>query len=122
MQGSPDGNYNGVQNGIQSLTAPQNSLIGVFLTDAAPNTVATPATALSYTSTTENQSAYNSLQVQQPFFIGDGQTSGGNTQTFVVPAGATKLYLGVFDGWQNWDNPGSLSVTTTQQPQIFLVK
>jgi hypothetical protein len=118
MQGSPDGNYNGLQNGIQTLTAPQNSLIGVFLTNAEPDTATPPATALTYSAATENRSSYNSLQVQQPFYIGSGSTSGSVTQTFVVPAGATRFYLGVFDGWQNNDNPGSLTVTTTQQPQV----
>jgi hypothetical protein len=123
MYNSPDGNYNGLQNGIQSLTAPQNALIGVFLTNSQPSTVTPPSTALDYsTSASQNESNYNSLQTQQPFFIGDGKTSSGTTQTFVVPAGATRLYLGVFDGWQNWDNPGSLTVTTTQYGQIYLVK
>jgi hypothetical protein len=123
MAGSPDGNYNGLQNGIQTLTAPQNSLIGVFLTNSAPNTQTPPATALDYsTSASQNKTSYTSLAVQQPFFIGDGQTSSSVTQSFVVPAGATRLYLGVFDGWQNWDNPGSLTVTTTQQAVVYLVK
>jgi hypothetical protein len=123
MSGSPDGDYNGLQNGIQTITAPQNALIGVFLTSAAPNTVTPPAAGLSYSTTASmNQSSYSNLLVQQPFFIGNGQNSSGTTQTFVVPAGATRLYLGVFDGWQNWDNPGSLSVTTTVQPQVYLVQ
>jgi len=123
MAGSPDGNYNGLQNGIQSLTAPQNALIGVFLTDAQPDTVTPPSTALDYsTGASRDESNYNTLATQQPFFIGDGQTSGFATQTFVVPAGATRLYLGVFDGWQNCDNPGSLTVTTTQLGQVYLVK
>jgi hypothetical protein len=123
MAGSPDGNYNGLQNGIQSLTAPQNALIGVFLTAAEPDTVTPPATALDYSASgARDQNTYGSLQIQQPFFIGVGQNSSGVAQSFVVPAGATRLYLGVFDGWQNWDNPGSLSVTTTQQPEVYLVK
>jgi hypothetical protein len=123
MAGSPDGNYNGLQNGIQSLTAPQNALIGVFLGNAQPNTVTPPSTALDYSAAaTRDESEYNSLATQQPFFIGSGQTSGGGTQSFVVPAGATRFYLGVFDGWQNWDNPGSLSVTTTQLGRVYLVK
>jgi hypothetical protein len=123
MSGSPDGNYNGLQNGIQTLTAPQNGLIGVFLTNAAPNTVTPPSSALSYnTAASMNQSTYSSLLVQQPFYIGSGQTSSGTTQSFVVPAGATRFYLGVFDGWQNWDNPGALTVTSTVQPQVYLVK
>jgi hypothetical protein len=123
MAGSPDGNYNGQQNGIQSLTAPQNALIGVFLSDAQPSTVSAPASALDYsTGASRDESNYNGLVNQQPFFIGSGLRSGGTPQTFVVPAGATRLFLGVFDGWQNWDNPGSLSVTTTQLARVYLVR
>lgn len=33
----------------------------------------------------------------QPFFIGDGKTKAGATQTWRVPADATKLYLGFAD-------------------------
>ena len=122
MAGSPDGNYNGLQNGIQTLTAPQNALIGVFLTNAAPNTQTPPATALSYTTSTLNQANYTNVQLQQPFFIGNGQTGSGVTQSFIVPPGATRLYLGVFDGWYNADNSGSLSVSAVQQPQVHLVR
>jgi hypothetical protein len=123
MANSPDGNYNGLQNGIQSLTAPQNALIGVFLTNAQPDTVTPPSNSLDYsTAASQNEAGYNSLATQQPFFIGDGQTSGLANQSFLVPPGATRLYLGVFDGWQNWDNPGSLTVTTTQLGQVYLVK
>jgi hypothetical protein len=123
MAGSPDGNYNGLQNGIQSLTAPQNALIGVFLTSAQPSTVTPPVTALDYsTAAARDESNYNSLVIQQPFFIGNGQNGGSTVQTFVVPAGATRMYLGVFDGWQNWDDPGSLTVTTTQLGRVYLVR
>jgi hypothetical protein len=123
MANSPDGNYNGEQNGIQTLTAPQNALIGVFLNNNQPSTQTPPSSGLDYgTSASLNESTYSGLQVQQPFFIGQGETSGGTPQTFVVPQGATRLYLGVFDGWQNFDNPGSLTVTSTQQPTVYLVK
>jgi hypothetical protein len=85
--------------------------------------VTPPSTSLDYsTAATRDESNYSGLQSQQPFFIGAGLTDGGSPQTFVVPAGATRLYLGVFDGWQNSDNPGSLSVTTTQMGRVYLVK
>jgi hypothetical protein len=49
--------------------------------------------------------------LQQLFFIGNGLTSTSATQHVVVPAGATRLYLGTLDvgGWNN--NPGSFLVT-----------
>lgn len=123
MASSPDGNHNGLQNGIQTLSAPQNALIGVFLTNAQPDTVTPPATSLTYSTTASmNQKNNVGLQTQQPFFIGDGQVNSGGAQAFLVPAGATKLYLGVFDGFQNCDNPGTLSVTITNKAKVYLVK
>jgi hypothetical protein len=44
-----------------------------------------------------------SPQLKQPFFIGDGRRSDGTVQTFTVPSGATRLYLGVHDN-VNWNN------------------
>jgi hypothetical protein len=43
--------------------------------------------------------------------MGDGLTSGGLTQSVVVPAGATRLFLGTMDvfGWSN--NTGEFQVT-----------
>jgi len=61
----------------------------------------------------------------QVFFIGDGQADGGlGTQTFNIPAGATRLFLGMPDcfnasgppGYYG-DNSGSLSVTVSQVPE-----
>ena len=121
MSGSPDGNYNGLQNGIQTVTAPLSALIGVFLTDAQPNTQTPPATAKAYNGTTVNSANYTALATQQPFYVGSGQNSSGKTQSFVVPAGATRLYLSIFDTYENNNNPGSLSVGVTQQGKVTLV-
>lgn len=113
----------GLQNGIQTITCPECALIGVFLTSAAPNTQTAPTSGLDYTSSaSQNQASYSSLQLQQPFFIGNGSNSASVTQSFVVPTGATRIYLGLYDQCQNYDNKGSLSVTTTQMPQILLVQ
>jgi hypothetical protein len=123
MQYSPDGNHVGLQNGIQTITSPTCALLGVFLNAYAPNTQTAPTSGLDYTSSTsQNQASYSSLQLQQPFFIGDGTNSGSTVQSFIVPTGATRLYLGVYDQCENSDNPGSLTVTTTQMPVIFLVQ
>ena len=122
MSGSPDGNYNGLQNGIQTLKAPLSSLIGVFITNAAPDTQTPPSTSRSYTSTTVNNVNYTDLKAQQPFFVGSGQNASGTTQSFIVPAGATRLYLGIFDTYENNNNPGSLSVGVTQQAKVTLMQ
>jgi hypothetical protein len=120
---SQTGAFNGLQNGIQTITAPTSALLAVFLTGAAPNTVTPPSSGLDYsTSNSQNQAGYTSLQVQQPFFVGNGTNSSGVTQSFMVPPGATRLYLGAFDQVDNADDTGSLSVSTTQQPRVYLVK
>jgi hypothetical protein len=59
--------------------------------------------------------------LRQSFFIGDGLTGtgSGTHQTFYVPTGATRLFLGVLDGTQinaapgsaYFNNTGSFSVT-----------
>ena len=123
MEYAPNGDYNGLQNGIQTITAPEVSLLGVFLTASQPSTQTPPSSGLDYsTSASQNYTSYSSLQLQQPFYIGNGQTSGGVTQSFVVPTGATRLYLATFECYQNNDNLGSLSVTVTQQAVVYLVQ
>jgi len=99
-------------------------LVGVFLTGAQGSGVGLasqvasignygPGGAISPT-----QATYNPL-VGQTFFIGDGLTGTGSgaIQQFVVPSGATRLFLGFADGnsfvgqagFYN-DNTGSLTV------------
>jgi Flp pilus assembly protein TadG len=112
-----------VQNNIASITAPINSMLGVFLTNNAPNTQSAPTFNRDYsTQAARDQQTFSDIQLQQPFFIGDGQTSGGTTQTFVVPQGATKLYLGTMDGHQWSNNSGSFAATITQKQAILLVQ
>ncbi|MBU1375410.1 MAG: PEPxxWA-CTERM sorting domain-containing protein [Alphaproteobacteria bacterium] len=92
-----------------------NSLLGVFLTDAAPTPGAEPASldfngARSFASLTPG--------IGQIFFIGDGLTGTGSgaTQLFTAPTGATRLFLGVADGTGWYNNGGSLAVTVTFEP------
>jgi Flp pilus assembly protein TadG len=123
MEYSPDGDYNGLQNGIQTITAPEVGLLGVFLNAYQPSTQTPPASGLDYsTSSSQNQTSYTALQLQQPFYIGNGQTNGSVTQSFLVPAGVTRLYLATFEPYQNNDNLGSLTVTVTQQAVVYLVQ
>jgi hypothetical protein len=103
-------------------------LAGVFLTDAAASTPA-PA-SLDFSSTALGRSFSElSPQLQQTFYIGDGLTGDGtgSVQTFWVPDGATRLFLGIVDGayfvggpdyYDN--NAGSFSATfeVTTVPEI----
>jgi hypothetical protein len=112
-----------VQNGIGNIYSPIDALVGVFLTNNAPNTQSAPTATLDY-STQAARDVVNTtgLQTQEPFFIGTGQTSSGTTKTFVVPAGATRLYLGTMDGHQWNNNSGSFTATINQKQQVYLVK
>jgi hypothetical protein len=85
-------------NGISGIKAPTLMfLAGVFLTAAAPSGTA-PA-SLDFTGNT----AFTSLSplLNQMFYIGDGRTGNGSgtIQTFLVPTGATRLFLGFADSF-----------------------
>ena len=93
-------------------------LVGVFL-DATEPVDPAPA-SLSYTAATTGGLTYSPL-LRQTFFIGDGLTGtgSGSIQQFIVPAGASRLFLGFADGFSNGtisgppsfygDNSGTLS-------------
>lgn len=100
--------------GISTYAGPINALIGVFVNGNTPGGTAPVGVNFSTAGAT-SQSTY-SPQLNQVFFIGDGLTGtgSGSVQQFVIPAGATRLYLGSADGaGANYDNSGSLSVTVT---------
>ncbi|HTV08870.1 MAG TPA: PEP-CTERM sorting domain-containing protein [Candidatus Aquilonibacter sp.] len=118
----PDGYYNGIpaynlvptyassNPGFESLsgiTAPgAGYLVGVFVGPDGPSGSA-PA-SLDYTAAgAESLTSYSPL-LDQVFFIGDGLTGDGTgtVQDFVVPAGATELYLGISDAC-NFQGPPS---------------
>jgi hypothetical protein len=129
----PDGRpNNGMQvyayGGISGIILDQNTpLAGVFLTDAAPGGTAPPT--LDFSSQGLGMDFLTlAPAIAQVFFIGDGQTSGGVTQTFFVPAGATRLFLGIPDvvnglGYPGGydDNAGSFSVNVMSIPEPSIV-
>lgn len=98
-------------NGISGATWPVNALVGVFLDASQPDSSAAPA-ALNFTNT-----SFTTLSpaLKQAFFIGDGLTGtgSGSSQTFIVPAGATRLFLGTSDGFGWFNNTGSFLVNIT---------
>jgi hypothetical protein len=121
-------NYNGnpnsptSENGIGDALMPESALMGVFLNGNAPNTNTTPATIDWTQSSLLNQTQYANIQLQQPFYIGDGKTTGGTVQQFQVPAGATRLFLGIWDGVDYNNNGGSLSATVNVQNYVQIVQ
>jgi Flp pilus assembly protein TadG len=119
---SPGGPTPAAENGIADIAAPINALVGVFLDANAPNATPAPASRNYSTSASRDANSYDDLQLKQPFFIGDGKTSGGTVQQFRIPPGATRLYLGPMDGYEWKNNTGSFSVTITQVETVSMVK
>ena len=100
----------GARNGIANYKVPINALVGVFLSDQAPNTTAAPsAMNFSPDGNVKNGVSYHTLfpQLKQVFFIGNGLDNGGGQQYIDVPYGATRLYLGVADSSKWADNEGA---------------
>ena len=125
---NPDGSaYNGVPYDYgDGITAPLNvnrvdALLGLFLGAASPTGGASPVAmdlsgGLGFTSLAP--------LVGQMFFIGNGLTGdtqlgefGGTVQQFIVPTGATRLYLGTADGFGWANNNGSFTVDVSVVPE-----
>lgn len=102
--------------GISGYIGPQGALTGVFLSNAIPSSGA-PATldfspgglGIDFLSLTP--------ELGQIFYIGDGRNLSNLFQTFIAPTGATRLVLGIPDGFgfngppdAYDDNDGSYSI------------
>jgi len=100
-------------NGIAGMLAPQNALVGLFLDDSVPTSSGAPPRLDFSASGLGMGFPTLSPGLKQPFFIGDGLTGQGTgaVQQFVVPAGATRFFLGVVDGVEWHNNTGTLNVT-----------
>jgi hypothetical protein len=108
------------------IAAPANlnridALVGVFLGASSPTGGSTP-TSLDFS----GGLAFTSLSplIGQTFFIGNGLTGdtnladyGGTVQSFIVPTGATRLYLGTTDGFGWYNNNGTFQVDITSVAQ-----
>ena len=100
------------------ISGPQNvnvdGLVGVFLTALQPSGPA-PA-SIAYTAGGNSGGLADpsfSPGLNQIFWIGDGLTGTGTgaVQQFIVPTGATRLFLGTIDGGGWFNNSGVASVT-----------
>lgn len=100
------------------------ALVGVFLGPSQP--ASAPARLDFSTSGVGENFTTLTPALGQVFFIGDGFTIGGIAQQFVIPAGATKLYFGIPDGYDGTlyhgpptaysDNSGSVSLRAVVTP------
>jgi hypothetical protein len=85
--------------GISGYKGPEGPLAGVFLDDSIPDTGPAPATLDFTLSGLGTDFLTLSPELGQVFYIGDGLTSLLETQDFIAPAGATRLCLGIPDGF-----------------------
>ncbi len=120
---NPDPGYDNAENGIADATMNDDVLAGVFLNANAPTSAPAPTGRVDWTNSTQaDQAVYSNIQKQQPFMIGTGQTTAGVTKQFLVPPGATRLYLGIWDGVCYNNNSGTLTGTLTVNQKIMLVQ
>jgi hypothetical protein len=109
------------ENGIADMRAPINALVGVFLDDKNPAT-STPPSNLDFSSDASRD--FDTLQpkLKQIFYIGDGMNGAGGHQKFVVPKGATRLYLATWDFYEWNNNAGNRNIKISVPGQIVTVK
>jgi hypothetical protein len=118
--GSTEGIYddaaaNGVsEHGIADVYMPLDSMNAVFLGSGLPDSTPAPSTVLDFSTQAARDYSTLSPQLKQPFYVGTGQTSGGSQQTVVVPKGATRLFIGMMDGWEWSNNAGGYNATITE--------
>lgn len=116
-------NNPGPENGIGDAIMYEDATMGVFLTNNAPNLSTAPSGQPNWTTgTLANKTVYSKIVVQQPFMIGNGQTTSGVVKQFLVPPGATRLYMAIWDGVEYNNNGGSLTGTVTVAPYVELMQ
>ena len=91
--------------GISGYIGPQGALAGVFLSDAIPN--GAPPLTLNFSLPGSTDFLSISPALGQIFYIGDGVTSGNVLQQFIAPAGATRLFFAIPDGFNFVGEPGA---------------
>jgi hypothetical protein len=92
--------------GISGYIGPQGPLAGVFLDNSVP-TSGPPATLNFSPAGIGTDFLTLSPLLKQVFYIGDGVTSGNVFQQFVAPAGATRLFFAIPDGFGFVGAPGA---------------
>jgi hypothetical protein len=125
---NPDGNFNwiiqnwsGAEHGKSDLRAPINCVVGVFLSDAQPNLSPAPP-MLNFSTVASRDFVELKPQLKQLFFIGDGRRDNGELQRFVVPEGATRLFICNWDGWEWNNNIGGRNLSVRKIGNVALVK
>jgi len=113
------------ENGIADALIDDGATTGLFLGSTAPNGTSAPTSVVNWTQSSQNNlSSYTNLTTKQPFLIGTGSTTGSSptVKQFLVPPGATRLFLGIWDGYEYNNNTGSLTGTVTVQHYVQMVQ
>ncbi len=92
--------------GISGYFGPEGALVGVFLDDSIPSG-SPPATLDFSTGGLGRDFPTLTPGLGQVFYIGNGVTTGGTFQEFTAPTGATRLFLGIPDGFGFDNAPGA---------------
>lgn len=90
---------------LSGYTGSQGALAGVFLSDAIPTGAPPPATLNAATEI--DPFVEIAPLIGQIFYIGTGQTAGGDFRRYVAPTGATRLFFGIPDGFSFVGVPGA---------------
>jgi Flp pilus assembly protein TadG len=108
--------------GKSNVIAPINAVMAVFLDDTKPSNYSTYPPVLDFSTTASRNFTVLKPQLRQIFFVGDGKRDDGATQTFVVPKGATRLYMGMMDFYEWNNNYGDRTMRITRPSRSWLVK
>jgi hypothetical protein len=97
--------------GISAIKGPQGALVGVFTGNNVNSNNRPPD--VDFSGAAQNVAILRPM-LQQPFFVGSG-TGPDGIKTYVVPSGATRLFLGVL-GFVVSSNSGEFAVTVSIVP------
>lgn len=114
-------NFKGAEFGKSDLVAPINSVVAVFLSDNVPTTEGAAPATLNFSTAASRDFLILAPKLRQPFYIGDGRRSGGEVQRFVVPPGATRLFIGMMDGYEWNNNVGQFKTSVHVSGSVTLV-
>jgi hypothetical protein len=108
-EGSPVMAPHSSEHGIVGINAPFEALLGVFLGDERPDRSRAPK-PLEF-DTKHRSFTTCSPQLKQVFYIGSGIAPSGDKRRYLIPAGATRLFLATMDGY-GWNNNTGAHIAT----------
>lgn len=101
--------------GLSGVLAPYVSLLGVFVGDSVDST--TTPFGIAFRGDIGGAPAYYPL-LQQVFYVGNGVNFDGQPRVFVVPPGATRLFLASIAGGFNASGSFDVSVSPAKIPSV----